>query len=197
MFLIVGCRQKVRKSVLCSSSTQQRGNCHVRVAPIFPLNLGDSLVRALGTGASLWPCDCGIDVRISSVTLLDPENDRGPHCYSPSSRNATDLLFPFPTLLRAPTRKYLSPGKASLWGFSFLVWLRHSESNFMSEDLFWLCLQLLDFSFSFFLSLCLELSHFLILVLILCVRWVLFKTLGSVALTNESKHPVNLYLFLN
>lgn len=68
-----------------------------------------------GQGPLPGPVIAKIDFRISSVTLLDPENDRGPLCSSLCSRNATDLWFLFQMLLNAPNRKHLSPGKTGLW----------------------------------------------------------------------------------
>lgn len=82
---MLGCDRKCIsyfwKTLLSSVPSRQKGNYQGGFTPVFRLKLCDCLVRALGTEASPRPGDCGIDFRISSVTLLDPENDRGPLCY--------------------------------------------------------------------------------------------------------------------
>ena len=139
-----------------------------------------TLVRAAGTAASHWRSNCGIDFRISSVTLPDPKNDRGPLCYSPGSRNATILSFLFQMLLILPDQKVpFCLGKQVYWSSRFLLQLRHSECSLHSEDSLW-CLQLLDCPFSKLQWLGPSLFFFLIL----CDGEVLFKTLTSFAPTN-------------
>ena len=113
------------------------GKSQVRGALIFWLSLCDS-GEGRGDSGSHWRSDCGIDFRISSVTLLDPENDRGLLCYSPGSRNATILSFLFQMLLILPDQKApFCLGKQVYWSSHFLLQLRHSESCLNSEDSLW------------------------------------------------------------
>lgn len=70
---------------------------------------------------------CRVDFRISSVTWLGPENDRGPLCYSPCSRNAADPPILFSGAAHPWPESTFPLGRRACAGLGFLVRLRRSE----------------------------------------------------------------------
>ena len=151
---VLGCGRKC----ISWSRRPRQVNGRGRVTLARPPSLCDCLRRALGTRAPPRPCDRGIDFRISSVTLLDPEKDRGPLCYSPCSRNATDLSFLFQMLLILLTQKApFCPGKQACSGAGFWAQLPHSQRSLDTQirsdlPLCWVFLFFSFLSFSFLFS---------------------------------------------